>query len=81
MARRLQLNTNRVSGLLQDDEDWDEEDYEMEMAEEFQRGKEQRKQARDLQDRGILFNGGVRDEKWLPTSNPQPLDDEPWFTG
>ena len=24
---------------------------------------------------------GVVDEQWLPTKNPNPVDDEPWFTG
>jgi len=25
--------------------------------------------------------GGLPDQDWLPTKNPRPVDDEPWFTG
>jgi hypothetical protein len=27
------------------------------------------------------LNGGPPDEQWLPTENPTPVNDEPWFTG
>lgn len=92
-ARRLRLNSDRLSqagkvvGSFSDrynddeEEDWDEESYEVEMQQEYEKLKSNRlanEKKREMKD---FLKGGEKDADWLPIKNPKPLDDEPWFTG
>ena len=91
-ARRMQLNAKRLPGageviasLSTNDDDyddeWDEESYELEMQEEYQRLKANRLDREKKRRSNDYFSKGEPDENWLPTKNPNPVDDEPWFTG
>ena len=68
--------------VLQQNKEMVEEEEEAEDYDERKNriAKEQREQARRqaVQD---AFRGGEPDQEWLPTKNPKPVDDEPWFTG
>ena len=92
-ARRMNLNANRLpqpsaetsdqDEILSEDSsfEWDEDSYEIEMEEEYERLKSKRisqERKRNVQD---MFKGGQADQAWLPKANPRPIDDEPWFTG
>ena len=69
-ARRTQLESSST------DDGWDENAIE----ERFRRVKAKKlKQGKSKESN--LFQGGKPDENWLPTNNPKPVDDEPWFTG
>ena len=49
---------------------------------DFEILKEERlKRERMIQRRDDAFIKGVPDADWLPTKNPKPIDEEPWFTG
>jgi hypothetical protein len=54
---------------------------ELQIVQEFERRKETRLRDRQKRDRDELFQGGTKDQQWLPKENPKPVDDEPWFTG
>jgi len=79
-ARRVMLNQSRKN-----DDEFDEDSLDIEMQEEFEKRKmeriEETKQRRRDEYRKDLFKGGEPDQQWLPTKNPNPIDDEPWFTG
>jgi hypothetical protein len=84
VARRTQLNAARFPIANEEDDyddEWDEDSYEVEMEEEYERlkasrlAKDKRNQIEDT------FRGGTPDQPWLPKANPNPVDDEPWFTG
>lgn len=82
-ARRMQLNQQRVSGggSSGNDPPQDLDVMELEMEEEFAERKEERRQRQQQQDREEFFRGGTPDQPWLPRKNPNPVEDEPWFTG
>jgi hypothetical protein len=48
---------------------------------EFEIQKEERNETKKEESRRECFKPSKPDEDWLPTKNPQPVDDEPWFTG
>jgi hypothetical protein len=87
VARRTQLDAARfpTTGGNHNEEDtddeWDEDSYKVEIEEEYERLKasrlanDKRNQIKDS------FRGGTPDQPWLPKANPNPVDDEPWFTG
>ncbi|KAL7575120.1 hypothetical protein ACA910_000487 [Epithemia clementina (nom. ined.)] len=91
-ARRVNLNANRLptasdnvigydNNDFDDDFEWDEDSYEVEMQEQYERLKSQRmkeQKRRNIQD---MFKPAPADQNWLPKQNPRPIDDEPWFTG
>jgi hypothetical protein len=81
MARRLLLNKSRQSLLLEEDEDYDENDYDMEVQDEYERRKEDKNAETQKRNRDEYFKLSKPDAQWLPTKNPNPVDDEPWFTG
>lgn len=88
-ARRLLLNEQE-----DEEDDFDAELFEMlqqnkELLQDDEEGfderkerisKEEKEQARK-QAMKDAFNGLEPDADWLPTKNPNPVDDEPWFTG
>ena len=94
-ARRILLN-KKVAGLEQKETDWDSElsallqTKETEVIrpvdrEAYEKRKEsiakEAKKQQEAKKRKGLFDLGTPDEPWLPTQNPNPIDDEPWFTG
>jgi hypothetical protein len=48
---------------------------------EFEIIKEERTERERIERRNEYFKPGKPDEDWLPMMNPNPNDDEPWFTG
>lgn len=79
-ARRMRLSSQR-DVVNAAEEDWDIDSFEVELEEEFEQRKVDRKAAQKAQNRDDFFRGGDADDKWLPMANPNPVDDEPWFTG
>ena len=80
MARRMRYMTMAVdpmvsSGVL------DKDVYELEMEEEFQQRKDERRRIQKLQDRDEMFRGGTPDQNVWPNFKPGPDESEPWFTG
>jgi hypothetical protein len=80
-ARRMILNRSRNDQLLQEDEDYDDEDYEVELIDEFQRRKKRVATETKKRQTADYFTPSAPDAQWLPTKNPKPVNDEPWFTG
>ena len=81
MARRLQLQRERETSLRQEDEDYDPEDYDMEVLDEFERRKKKMRGETEQRRRDEYFKLSQPNDEWLPIKNPKPIDDEPWFTG
>lgn len=69
-ARRMQLDNSTT-------DDWDE----LAVEERFRQVKAKRKFQQEKRKESNYFQGGKPDENWLPTNNPKPNDDEPWYTG
>lgn len=84
-ARRMQLIQQRASSGSSSGIDQqpvqDLDVMELEMEEEFAERKEERRKRQQQQDREEFFRGGTPDQPWLPRKNPNPVEDEPWFTG
>jgi len=90
-ARRMQLIQQRASASASGGSGSNHNDplappqdldlMELEMEEEFAERKEERRQRQQQQDREEFFRGGTPDQPWLPRKNPNPVEDEPWFTG
>ena len=55
--------------------------YDMLREEEWEEMAEKRAKEREYQKRMDAFKLSEKDAQWLPTQNPRPIDDEPWFTG
>jgi hypothetical protein len=80
-ARRMILNQSHNGQLLQEDADYDEEDYKVELIDEFQRRKKNVAMETKKRQTADYFTPSAPDAQWLPTKNPKPVNDEPWFTG
>jgi len=93
-ARRVLLNQDRLPGTTGeggDDETTmsgsgsrttnDMDVYELEIEEEFEERRQLRKEEEKRRNVNEIFKGEA-DEQWLPgRPSPNPVDDEPWFTG
>jgi len=81
LARRMLLQRERESSLRNDDAEYDPDDYDMEVLDEFEaRKKNLRNETEERRREEYRKLSGPNDE-WLPIKNPKPVDDEPWFTG
>lgn len=80
-ARRMMLNKSRNSLLLEEDDDYDQDDYDMEVLDEYQQRKKDLQAESKKRNRDEYFTPSKPDAQWLPIKNPNPVDDEPWFTG
>lgn len=88
-ARRSLLNEGVA--LPEEETDWDAELFSLIQnpddvirpvdREAYQERKKQVAKDEQKQEIQDLFQGGDADEPWLPRPNPNPVDDEPWFTG
>jgi hypothetical protein len=81
VARRSQLDQSRTRETDAVDEDWDEDLYDIELLQQFEQQKMDRKKSQDKLNVQDVFKGGEPDQQYFPTKNPRPVDDEPWFTG
>ena len=77
-ARRLILSGQRAADQL---DDGDDGSWQAELEQEFQQRKLDRAAVNKKLRRDEFFRGGAKDDPWLPLKNPNPVDDEPWFTG
>lgn len=90
-ARRMLLNNQDEEDWEEDD--WDAELFSTlkqneevilddetfpERKERMALEEKERKKKQAIED---LWDRGEPDQPWLPTKNPNPVDDEPWFTG
>jgi hypothetical protein len=81
VARRLQLNQSRQKQIIDDDSEFDEDDYEIELEDEYT-SRKNNIEAQERKRKLDLYNQPSKpDDRWLPKENPRPIDDEPWFTG
>lgn len=81
MARRFMLNKSRNTMLLDEDLEYDEDDYDIEVFDEFLQRKNDLSDDNKKRRRVMYFTPSGPDAQWLPTKNPNPIDDKPWFTG
>ena len=80
-ARRMELLSQQQK-QRQADEDYDPEDYDLEVLDEFERRKRKLRGETEARRRDEYLKWSPKpDDQWLPTKNPKPIDDEPWFTG
>jgi len=79
-ARRMNLDKSRMNAL-REDYGYDSEDYDMEVLNEYEQRKLDRRTEMEKLRRNEYFKLSKTDDQWLPTTNPRPVDDEPWFTG
>lgn len=80
-ARRRLLQRERETSLRQEDKDYDPEDYDMELLDEFERRKRTWREETEERRKEEYFKLSKPNDDWLPIKNPKPMDDEPWFTG
>jgi hypothetical protein len=80
-ARRMLLDQSRMTQIVEeDDNEFDPDDYEIELQEDFEMRKSS-SEAQELKRRtDILKKPSQPNNRWLPTENPKAVDDEPWFT-
>jgi len=80
------ISTARRTHLLQqkqqaEDDDYDSDEYDLQVLDEFERRKRKLRDETDERRRAEYLKLSKPDDPWLPTKNPKPIDDEPWFTG
>ncbi|CAB9512825.1 expressed unknown protein [Seminavis robusta] len=89
MAKRMTLESIPLSTDTDNNDDDNSEFlkqvkadlYDMMLEEDFQEMKEKRIKAEEIREYKKRFILSDKDAQWLPTDNPKPVDDEPWFTG
>lgn len=81
VARRLALNRDQQIANEAQDAEYDPDDYEMEVLEEYQQRKTKLNAELKKRNRDEYLRLSEPDAPWLPTKNPRPVEDEPWFTG
>lgn len=81
VARRLLLDEARAKMLVEEDNDYDEDDYKMEVLDDFVQNKRKEEAGILRRSRDEYWKPSEPDTQWLPTKNPNPVNDEPWFTG
>lgn len=79
-------NTEKDVIEIDDDSDWDGAWFKKMTVEEEKKERLEILAEKECQEeikrkRFEGFGGGEVDGKWLPTKNPNPVEDEPWFTG
>jgi hypothetical protein len=59
----------------------EKEMYDLQIENEYEPRKANREEEEDGKRISKNANSNLPDQQWLPTKNPTPTDDEPWFTG
>ena len=80
-ARRLQLQRERDTSLLEGDPDYDPEEHDTQVRDEFERRKRKLREESEQRRKEEYLKLSQPNADWLPLKNPKPVDDEPWFTG
>lgn len=75
------ISTARRQQLIGEDDSLSSEVSQLMAENDFEILKEERMEQERKRKRDEFFKSGTPDEDWLPTNNPRPIDDEPWFTG
>jgi hypothetical protein len=80
-ARRMMLNKLRNTQLVAEDPDYDVDDYNSEVAEAYEKQKNEVKAQINQRNSDEYFDPVKPGVHWTPIKNPNPIENEPWFTG